>query len=81
MIVTNVKLRQQLDKTYRDNPKWKKAFREGFESGSPPDGPSKTKATEARNRVIVCTIAGSSEAGWLKLDTTRSLEDEELYRD
>jgi hypothetical protein len=80
LIVTNTKLRAKLDKMYRDDPKWKKAYLEGFESGSPPDGPSKTKATEARNRVIVCTIAGNSEAGWLKLDETRSLEDEELYR-
>jgi hypothetical protein len=43
LIVTNAKLRAQLTKTYRDNPKWKKAYLEGFESGSPPDGPSKTK--------------------------------------
>ena len=63
LIVTATKLRAKLDKMYRDNPKWKNAYREGFESGSPPDGPSKTKATEARNRVIVCTIAGNSEAG------------------
>jgi hypothetical protein len=41
--VTNAKLRAQLDKTYRDNPKWRKAYLEGFDSGSPPDGPSKTK--------------------------------------
>lgn len=80
LIVTNAKLRAQLDKTYRDNPKWKKAYLEGFESGSPPDGPSKTKKTEADNRVVVCTIAGNSEAGWLKLDPTKPLGGDELYR-
>jgi len=64
---------------YRDNPKWKKAYREGFESGSPPDGPTRTKATEERNRLIVCSIAGTSQAGWLKLDETKPLGGDELY--
>ena len=36
LIVTATKLRAKLDKMYRDNPKWKNAYREGFESGSPP---------------------------------------------
>jgi hypothetical protein len=65
---------------YRDNPKWKKAYREGFESGSPRTVLLGPRATEERNRLIVCSIAGTSQAGWLKLDETKPLGGDELYR-
>ena len=56
MTVTNPKLRAKLDRMYRENPRWREFFLQGYE----------TVAMRSSGQGMACLIA--SNAKWPKLD-------------
>jgi hypothetical protein len=59
--VTNPRLRAKLDKQYRENPRWRQAFLEGYRAAA--ERPTRRRAVTL---LVLCMTAENS--GWLKLD-------------
>jgi hypothetical protein len=61
LIVTDAKLRAKLDKMYRENPRWRTVFLEGYAAAG-----RANRRENITSLFITCTLAGKSK--WLTLD-------------
>ena len=64
-VICDDKLRAKLDRTYRENPRWREDFLRGYEAVA---GRGERIATKGDHALLWMTCTNAGRAKWLKLD-------------